>query len=180
MAVLAIRSPEDGVLGALAPLGLGAAAGTALVVDLDPHGPRYPGTGSLASIVSEGPRRFDLSPKRSGLAVLRNGGVGPEAAAEVLDALAAGWPAMVLRLPASAPAHRQPDIIAYPLVPGGLFPTDGEGRAIFQDLGFHIPAPGPRLPVIGRAAAAALLAGSIPLRSRWVRAWKAAWEGTWE
>ena len=40
MPALAIWSPEDGVLGAVAPLGLAAAAGTALVVDLDPRGPR--------------------------------------------------------------------------------------------------------------------------------------------
>ncbi len=40
---LAIWSPDDEVLGAVAPLGLAAAAGTAVVVDLDPDGPRYSG-----------------------------------------------------------------------------------------------------------------------------------------
>ena len=59
MPALAIWTPEDGVLGALAPLGLAIAGGTALMVDLDPLGPRYPGTRSLADLVSEGPRRAD-------------------------------------------------------------------------------------------------------------------------
>ena len=166
------------MLGALAPLGLGAAAGTALVVDLDPAGPSYPGTGSLASLVADGPRRSDLSPDRTGLAVLRNGGVDPAAADEVLTALEAGWPSVVLRLPASG--QRRTDIVVRPLVPGGLFPSGDAGIAIYQDLGFRLPAPGPVLPVLSRSTAAALLAGSIPLRSRWVRAWKPAWEGAWE
>jgi hypothetical protein len=165
------------LLGALAPLGLGAAAGTALVVDLDPAGPRYPGTGSLASLVADGPRRSDLAPDRTGLAVLRNGGVDPDRADEVLAALAAGWPSVVLRLPASGSGRA--DILVRPLVPGGLFPSDHSATTIFQDLGFRLPAPGPVLPVLSRGTAAALLAGSLPVRSRWVRAWKEAWEGAW-
>ena len=168
------------MLGALAPLGLGAAAGTALVVDLDPDGPHYPGEGSLADLVAEGPRRADLSPTRSGLAVLRNGGVDPAAAAPVLEALIEGWPAVVLRLPGSRPGGREPDIMVRPLVPGSLFPPASPGSAVYQDLGFRIPAPGPRLPVLSRGTAAALLAGSIPRRSRWVRAWRSVWEGAWE
>jgi len=179
LAVLAIQTPEDGLLGALAPLGLGAAAGTALVIDLDISGPRYPGEASLASLVAEGPRRDDLSPTRSGLAVLRNGGVEAAVARQVVDALIAGWPSVVLRLPAEE-ALREPDVVIRPLVPGSLF-THSPGRAcVFQDLGFRLPAPGPRLPVLGRSTAATLLAGVVPARSRWVRAWKPAWEGTWE
>ncbi len=167
------------MLGALAPLGLGAAAGTALVVDLDPEGPGYPGNGSLADLVADGPRRTDLSPTRSGLAVLRNGGVEAAAAGQVLEALIAGWPAVVLRVAGSGSSAWEPDLIVRPLVPGGLFPSLPAGVVVFQDLGFRIPAPGPQLPVLRRAAAASLLAGSIPLRSRWVRAWKPAWDGTW-
>lgn len=167
------------MLGALAPLGLGAAAGTALVVDLDPTGPHYPGTGSLADLVADGPRRSDLSPDRSGLAVLRNGGVTADAATEVLAALGEGWPSVVLRLPGVAATDREADVAVYPLVPGGLFPSRTHAPAVFQDLGFRIPSPGPQLPVLSRATAAALLAGSIPARSRWVRAWQPAWEGQW-
>ena len=165
------------MLGALAPLGLGAAAGTALVVDLDPAGPRYPGMGSLASLVADGPRRSDLNPDRAGLAVLRNGGIDGAAAHEVVAALVDGWPSVVLRLPASGSGRA--DILVRPLVPGGLFPSDDAATAVFQDLGFRLPAPGPVLPVLSRGTAAALLAGSLPARSRWVRAWKAAWEGAW-
>jgi hypothetical protein len=175
MAVLAIRIPEDGLLGALAPLGLGAVAGTALVVDLDPGGPRFPGEGSLAQLVADGPRRSDLSPTREGLAVLRNGGVDESTAREVLDALCDGWPAVVLRLPAGS--DRRPDIVVRPLVPGGVFPA-GPG-AVYQDMGFRLPAPGPVLPTLSRTTAGALLAGSVPRRSRWVRAWARGWEGAW-
>ena len=49
MPVLSIWSSEGGVLGVVAPLALAASAGTALVIDLDPHGPGYAGTGSLGS-----------------------------------------------------------------------------------------------------------------------------------
>ena len=98
MPALAIWSPEDALLGAVAPLALAAAAGTALVVDLDPQGPRYPGSGSLADLVRDQPRRDDLRPGRAGVAVLRNGGIDPEAAEEVLVALAKDWPAVVFRL----------------------------------------------------------------------------------
>lgn len=175
MAVLAIRTPEDGLLGALAPLGLGAAAGTALVVDLDPHGPRYPGEGSLADLVAEGPRRSDLTPGRPGLAVLRNGGVEPGQAREVVEALAVGWPVVILRLPARD--RRPADVVVHPLVVGGLFPASP--GAVFQDLGFRLPAPGPVLPPLSRTTAAALLAGTVPRRSRWVRAWKRIGEAAW-
>ncbi len=93
----------DPVLAAIAPLGLGAVAGTALVVDADPNGPPYPGSGSLAALVEAGPRRSDLSPTQAGMAVLRNGGVGLDEAAEVLAALAAGWPRVVVRHASSEP-----------------------------------------------------------------------------
>lgn len=174
MAVRAIHTREDGLLGALAPLGLGAAAGTALVIDLDEEGPTYPGTGSLAQLVAEGPRRIDLSPARPGLAVLRNGGIDAESAAEVIAAVVTGWPAVILRLPRSSPI--EPDLLVQPLVPGGLFPSDPRGRTVYQDLGFRLPADGLVLPPLGRGAAAALLAGTVPLRSSWVRAWKALWD----
>jgi len=175
MAVLAVHTREDGLLSALAPLGLGAATGTALVIDLDPAGPRYPGAGSLAELVSDGPRRSDLSPTRAGLAVLRNGGVDARSAADVVAALVEGWPAVVLRLP-KASGDLRPDVEVRPLVPGGLYPHDSGPSIVYQDLGFRIPAEGPVLPPLKRPAAAALLAGTVPFRSSWVRAWRAMWE----
>jgi hypothetical protein len=183
MPALALWTPEDGLLGALAPLGLALAAGTALVVDLDPLGPHYPGSASLAGLVAEGPRRADLSPARRGVAVLRNGGVSPAAAAEVVAALAAGWDRVVLRLP-PRPAPLPGGIAVVPvrlLVPGGLFPHDGT-PAVYQATraAQRLPGPGLRLPRPGPGTVAALLEGRRPAAGdRWVRAWRPVWEAPW-
>lgn len=184
MPALAIWTPEDGVLGALAPLGLAIAGGTALVVDLDPLGPRYPGTRSLADLVSEGPRRADLSPTRRGVAVLRNGGVSAEAAAEVLSALAVGWEKVVLRLPPRpVPEAAGPPVVpVHLLLPGGLFPRH-PGAAVYQSTRAMLPLPGPgrRLPVPSASTVAGLLRGRLPVTGdRWVRAWRPVWEAPWE
>ena len=183
MPALAIWTPEDGVLGALAPLGLAASAGTALVIDLDPLGPRYPGAPSLADLVREGPRRADLSPARRGVAVLRNGGVGPASAAEVVSALLAGWERVVLRLP-PRPAPVGPGTPVVPvrlLIPGGLFAPAG-GPAVYQSTRavLSLPGPGVRLPVPSPGTVAGLLKGRLPvLGDRWVRAWRPVWEAPW-
>jgi hypothetical protein len=182
-AVLAVWTPEDGLLGALAPLGLAAASGTALVVDLDPLGPRYPGARSLADLVADDPSRAELEPDRRGVAVLRNGGVRPGDAARVITALTARWPRVVLRL-APRPA---PDGAAVPvvpvrlLVPGGLHPAPAD-PAVYQATPHPMPLPGPgiRLPVPARRCTAALLTGRMPpARDRWIRSWRAVWEGPW-
>ncbi len=178
MASLAIHTREDGLLGALAPLGLAASAETALVIDLDPSGPRYPGTGSLAQLVDDQPRRQDLEPARSGLAVLRNGGVAYEKATEVVGALVAGWPAVVLRLPSGQrPPSGTVGLSLLPLVPGGLFEAP-PGPVVYQPLGFSMSPPeaGITLPLLSRRVAGALLGGHVPRRSRWIRAWGSLWE----
>ena len=82
MPALAMWTPEDGLLGALAPLGAALAAPPALVIDLDPSGPAYPGERSLADLVADEPTLEDLTP-RSGVAVVRNGGIAPSEAAGV-------------------------------------------------------------------------------------------------
>lgn len=178
MPVVAIWSPLDGVLGAVGPLALAAAAGTALVVDLDPRGPRYPGDASLARLVAEGPRRADLVPDRRGVAVLSNGGVDPEAAEEVLHALVEGWPSVVFRLPAD---HRGGDgaVAVVPLVPGGLF-VDFGPPAVYQRSGWRVDPPGPGivLPRPRRSTLGALLTGGKPPpRDPWIGAWRAVWQG---
>ena len=180
MPVLSIWSPEDDVLGAVAPLALAAAAGTALVVDLDPHGPRYPGAGSLADLVAEGPRRDDLAPQRRGVAILRNGGIEPEMAQDVLDALVAGWPTVVCRLPRDV-ASRPGAVPVVPLVPGGLFSRRPE-PAVYQRSAWRLDPPerGPVLPRPRRQTLGLLLTGKLPPPGdRWIRAWKDVWGHAW-
>ncbi|MEN8114449.1 MAG: hypothetical protein ABFS21_08665 [Actinomycetota bacterium] len=180
MPALAVWSPEDAVLGAVAPLALGAAAGTALVIDLDPNGPRYPGELTLAGLVVEGPTRSDLSPQRRGVAVVQNGGIGPGEAEDVLRALVEGWPAVVLRLP---PDHAGGDgaIPVLPLVPGGLLRRH-PGPAVYQRSGWRVRAPdsGIVLPRPSAGTISALLQGRLPSpTNRWVRAWRDVWESPW-
>ena len=178
MPALAIWSPEDGVLGAVAPLGLAAAAGTALVVDLDPDGPAYPGTSTLAALVANGPRRSDLIPSRRGVAVLANGGADPEEATPILDAMVASWPAVVLRLPAGHVGSIGA-IPVVPLVPGDLFTGYGPS-VVYQRSGWLVEPPRDAsivLPRPRRATLAMLLNGMAPPpRDRWISAWRPLWE----
>lgn len=175
---LATWTPEDGVLGAVAPLALACAAGTALVVDLDPRGPAYPGR-TLAQLVDDGPTRDDLSPQRRGVAVLANGGVEPGEAAGILDALEAGWPRIVFRLPAWPPpesGHSTVPIVALsPLVTAVARP------AVYQRTVWRMTAPGPGvvLPRPAGATVRALVAGALPWPSRWVNAWRQVWDLPW-
>jgi len=188
MPVLALWTPEDGLLGALAPLGLAAAAGTALVVDLDPGGPDYPGSQSLAGLVEEGPRRAQLRPTRRGLSVLRNGGVSWERVAPVVEALAVGWPRLVLRLPSQPPLPPAPAPIipVRPLFPGGLFGAGSKAKhgapAVYQQCGWQVPAPGPgpTLPPPRPQTWSALAQGLVPPPDRWVRAWRDVWSYPWQ
>lgn len=183
MPALALWTPEDGLLGALAPLALAIAAGTALVVDLDPLGPHYPGGSSLADLVAEGPRRADLNPGRRGVAVLRNGGVSPAAAAAVVSALVDGWERVVLRLP-PRPVPAAVGIPVVPvrlLVPGGFFPRNG-APAVYQSTRavMRLPGPGLRLPIPSPGTVAGLLEGRLPVvGDRWIRAWRPVWEAPW-
>lgn len=184
MPALAIWTPEDGLLGALAPLGAALAApGPALVIDLDSGGPAYPGEVSLADLAAGGLRLPDLSPGREGVAVVRNGGIPPAEASPVVAALAEGWPAVLLRLP----PRPRPVGFPAPVVPVRLLiPGDWygpiEGPAVYQ----ATPVPvsgrtaGIRLPVPSRHTVSALLGGRAPMaRDRWVAAWRRVWEVPW-
>jgi hypothetical protein len=180
MPAVAVWSPEDEVLGVVAPLALAAAAGTALVVDLDPGGPLYPGDVTLADLVDDGPTRTDLTPSRRGVAVMRNGGVEPGAAEEVLRALVDGWPAVVLRMPA-AHVGGSGAIPILPLVPGRAlrrFP----GPVVYQRSAWRVGVPDGTL-VLPRPRAgtiAALLEGRMPPPGdRWIRAWRKVWDRPW-
>lgn len=176
----------DSLLATLAPLGLGAARSTALVIDGDTTGPQYPSPGSLAELVEAGPRRVDLSPQKTGMAVLKNGGVEISAALTVIEALGEGWPNVVVRLPTggSQPgplAERWPVVPVVPVLPHdfsetvtapfvaqstGLAPTSGIGAAL-------------TLPPPSRRTVSGLLAGRSVRGSRWVRGWRHAWLVAW-
>ena len=180
MPVLTTWTPSGGVLGAVAPLALAAAAGTALVVDLDPAGPSYPGRASLTSLVADGPRRGDLIPPRSGVAVLRNGGVDEAASRAIVDALCEGWPAVVLRRTGALRPDGARVAPIRPLLPGPFFAA-GPGPAVHQRCGWAVRAPGPG-PVLPRPSAGtlrSLLEGRRPPASRWIRAWHEVWEHPW-
>ncbi|MCA1735808.1 MAG: hypothetical protein LC739_06780 [Actinobacteria bacterium] len=179
--VLGLKTEIDAVLGAVAPLGLAAAAGaTSLVIDLDPNGPSYPGERSLAEVVAEGPRRVELTPTAGSVAVLRNGGVDWHAAAETVERLAATWPAIVLRVPPGNANLPWPVIPVVPLLPGVL--ATGRSRpAVWQktDRGQRPPGPGPALPPLRRATLVSLLELRYLPARRWVHSWQAVWELPW-
>lgn len=175
MPALALWTPEGGLLGALAPLGAALAAPPALVVDLDPQGPAYPGERSLADLVADDPTADDLEP-RPGVAVLRNGGVDPAAASGVVAALLERWERVVLRLaPRPAPDPGTP-LVPVRLLTGGWY-QDSAGAAVWQSTGdlIQMPSDGIRLPMLERATLRALLAGRRPGRSRWISAWRSVW-----
>jgi hypothetical protein len=166
------------MLGAVAPLALACAAGTALVVDLDPHGPRYPGR-TLADVVDDGPTHRELHPQRHGVAILANGGIDPVDAAEVLDALIANWRDVVLRLPSVRTGA--PAVDTVPVLALSPFAERPPGPAVYQRSLWRMDAPGPGV-VLPRPAAStirALVQGAQPGPSRWIRAWARVWEMPW-
>lgn len=178
VAALTVWTHGGGLLSILAPIGLAVAAGTALLVDLDSTGPSYWGAATLADLARAGPRRDDLRPQVAGPAVLANGGIEPDQAEPVLTALADGWPAVVFRSPRDR-ADFAPLVPVYPLLPGV---SAEPGRfCVFQRTGFEAGAPGPgiTLPSPGRRTIQSLLTGSLPVRSRWIRAWADVWRYPW-
>lgn len=179
MTVLGIWCPDDAVLGAVAPLALAASAGTALVVDVDPEGTDYRRAGTLAALVRDGPTRRQLHPTRRGVAVLANGGITAGEAAEVIDALVAGWPRVVLRHP-PGPRPDGPRVVpVHPLVPGR--PVDPSTPAVYQrgPWAVDLPPPAVVLPRAGPGAVRCLLEGRRPGPSRWLRHWRRVWELPW-
>jgi hypothetical protein len=185
--VIGLLTESDRVLSVVAPVGLGAAAARpALVVDLDPAGPAYPGPRSLAELVDDGPTRSELFPSLTGpggsrMALLRNGGVAWEASLPVIEALAKEWPAIVLRLPIGGGPFPWPVVPVVALFPGILQAT-GSRAAVWQSISSNrqtAPGPGPMLPTLDRFALARLLALKSEPRGRWVRAWSQVWDLPW-
>ena len=185
--VIGLRTELDHVLSVAAPVGLAAAAeGPALVIDLDPDGPAFPGNRSLAEIVGEGPTRSELMPGLAGghgsrVAVLRNGGIEWDRAIAMIEALGRQWPALVLRLPATGGPWPWPVVPVVPLLPGVLQPRGGRA-AVWQAVSSRrevAPGPGPVLPPINRFMLRRLLTLASEPGGRWVKAWSRVWELPW-
>lgn len=177
---------SDSLLATLAPLGLAAAAGTALVIDGEENGPHYPSEGSLADMVEAGPRRMDLVPPASGLAVLRNGGIELDQAWDVIEAFGEGWPHVVVRLPSGGGrparlARRWPVVPVVPLLPHA-FREDVAQPFVAQSTGLATAgevSPEVVLPIPSRRTVTNLLAGRMAGSSRWIRRWRLAWKVAW-
>ncbi|KKK62716.1 hypothetical protein LCGC14_3001560 [marine sediment metagenome] len=177
MTVLALWSPVDLMLGVVGPLGAATAAGTALLVDLDPDGPHYGGKHSLKDLVTNGPTREQLEPTRSGPAVLRNGGVSPEDAEEVVTALVERWPNVVLRC-APTQGVNTGAVALLPLLPAPFTPSV-DGAAVYQQTPLSSGRPRNMhvLPVPRSETVKALLSGVRPRsRDRWIRSFARVWE----
>ena len=169
------------MLSVLAPMGLAAAAdGPALLLDLDPTGPGYPSTRSLADLVADGPTRAELTPGREGMALLRNGGIGWSDAVVMVERLALSWSSLILRVGVGESGLPWPVIPVFPLLPGFLTVTESRA-AVWQasDRGQIAPGPGPVLPPLSRREIRSLLETHSMPRGRWVRAWHQVWELPW-
>jgi len=176
--VLGVRCERDLLLHHLAPIGLAAARQTALLVDLDPSSPAYPGRLTVADLVAEGVRRTDLGPVRKGVAVLGHGGIDLAQGLELVKTLSAGWPAVVIR------SGSEP--IPYPVIPvAPEFPAvwrQEQNIGVFQPVSRWSRPDGAavRLPSLRRGQVAAMLDGRVRSGWRWVRAWRPVWEMAWD
>lgn len=174
--VLGVRCDSDLLLHHLSGIGLAACRGTALLVDLDPRAPAYPGRLTIADLVRDGLRRSDLAPGKEGVAVLGNGGADPEAALELVAALSDGWPAVVVRagvdplpipvVPVAPVFPAQWDESPWPVVRQQLLPSRRRPDRLV-------------LPPLRRSQVRAMLDGRVRPSWRWVAAWAPVWETTW-
>lgn len=176
--VLAVSCSTDPVLHYISPLGLAAAAGTAVVVDLDADAITYPGT-TMAALRADGPRSVHLRPARRGVAVLGNGGITLEESSELISALCAGWPAVVLRVGPTSTEF--PTVQVCPLLPAPFAPGVAAFPRVFQQVFPPRTPPGPGIvvPALGRGKLDAMFRGQISTRWRWVQAWARVWEVPW-
>ncbi len=182
MAVLATWAPEDAVLGAVAPRALAAAAGTCLVVDLDPLKPAPADRPSLADLVSDGPRAADLAPRRRGVAILAGGGVTWEDAADLVAVFGRTWPAVVVACPFGPTRPAMSGVVPVLLDTRHRRSPLLAGAAVLQTVGRSLRRTAPevvRLPPVARSSIDRLLDGRMEGPSRWMRAWKTVWRLRW-
>lgn len=160
----------------VSPIGIAAAAGTCLIVDLDPTVPSYRSEQTVAGLLEDGVRRSDLIPNRSGTAVLGNGGIEPEAAMGVVEVLAEGWPAVVLRV-GKVPLDGIRSLSVIPLLPETVLP-DPRGPRVYQALDREFGGVrGVVIPPLSRTRLRGILDGRLDPRWSWVQAWRSVWEG---
>lgn len=174
--ILGVAS-ADPVLSLVGALGLGQVAGTALVIDLCGDLTLRSGR-TLSDIAVEGPSLAELSPGRSGVALLSSGPIPTDECAPVVEALAVNWPAVVVRCHAGQwPGPTAP---VRALLPGLLQSVD-QSPAVWQQIasGVHPTGPGPVLPRLSGSLVRRMLSGRSAGRTRWVRAWAAVWGMPW-
>jgi hypothetical protein len=176
VSVIALWSPHDHLLSVVAPIGLAVTRSSALVIDLDPGGPPFPGEFTLAELVRDGPTDEQLSPSDGGIGILANGGVSVSDASEIVAALVTRWPNVVLRC---SPAQPPPDaaVSLIPLLPApfGSPPTP---RTVYQRTGFHteVPQHSLVLPRPRRSTIEGLMGlRRMPKRSAWLRQLGRVW-----
>jgi hypothetical protein len=176
LGVLAVASP-DPVLSILSALGMAQAAGSALVIDMCLDLALESGR-TLSDLAAEGPSLSELSPGRSGVALLSFGPMEPDEALPLIDQLAQGWPAVVIRCPRGR--WPGPTIPVRPLLPGLLRSLE-DSPGVWQPMaaGARPTGPGPVLPRLSGALVRRLLSGRSAGRARWVRAWERVWEMPW-
>jgi hypothetical protein len=173
--VLAVNS-IDPVMSLLSAVGLAAARGSALLIDTGNHLAR--GGRTLADLADDGPRLDELSPGRSGVAVLGSGQLPASDIRVVAEHLATRWPGVVIRV--WRLDWEGPTVPVVPLYPG-VMAFEHAGAAVWQPLPSGPPArgPGPVLPRLPAALVRRVLRGGHPGNGRWVRAWQQAWELPW-
>jgi len=178
LTVSGIYVANDGVLGVVAPIGMAAAVGTCLVIDLCEGD--LAGGVTLAKLVRDGPSSEQLRPQRRGVSFLRNGGISPEDASEVVHALCGNWPNVVLKVGRSDEALADAAVITVRAILSGPFVTEPEVGAVLQPTGLGVTPKnhhGHVLSRLGARTVRTVLAGEVNQRSPWVKSWRPVWAG---
>ncbi len=174
--MLAVRAP-DPVMSLLAPVGLASSAGTALIIDVVSRISDR-GVRTLSDIVTEGPKLEEISPGRSGIAMIKAGHLGSSDVTQAAAMMASRWPAVVIRVDSDQwPGPVVPVHVLY----GGNVDTWDQGAAVWQTLtgGERPPGPGPVIPRVTSRTVRHILNGWTPRPSRWTRSWLKVWDIPW-
>lgn len=167
---------DDPVLSWVGAIGLASVRGSAIVIDL--LGPHGRGGRTLEMLLDDGPRLDELSPGRTGIAVVSCHALAAEGLGDAVDELRRSWPALVVR---SDGRRWLGSTVPYKLLyPGVLAPTD-PSPAVWQACRSfqRPPGPGPVLPPLRPAAVRTMLNMNLPRARSWVAAWRRIWEMPW-